>query len=91
MNKQDALDIQMLFSRTIEGGNFGDGDVFAEVYSKEWDFMGFNDTYINGKSQVARFHSNLFAYLIFHIVGKIRSIVFVAPMVAIVIDVSGTI
>ena len=92
MNKQDTVDIQIPFSRIIEGRKDGDGDVFAEVYSKDCDFIGFDDTYINGKLQVAKFQGNLSVNLIrgSHTVGNIICILLVTPMVAIVIAVSRT-
>lgn len=93
MTKDDSKEIQQLYQKKICGWNIGDATKFAEPYSEDADFIGFDGTYLEGKQQIITFHAMLFDKFVrgTRLVGKIKHIRFPIPTVAIVVGISGTI
>jgi len=89
----DEAIIHTLYQQTIDGWNQGSGDAFAAPYSEDSDFVGFDGTYLKGRQQIASFHQMLFDKFLrgSRLIGKIRSIRFIAENVAIMIAVGGTV
>jgi uncharacterized protein (TIGR02246 family) len=89
----DEAIIRTLYQQTIDGWNQGSGDAFAAPYSEDSDFVGFDGTYLKGRQQIASFHQMLLDKFLkgSRLIGKIRSIRFIAENVAIMIAVGGTV
>jgi uncharacterized protein (TIGR02246 family) len=81
----DEAIIRTLYQQTIDGWNQGSGDAFAAPYSEDSDFVGFDGTYLKGRQQIASFHQMLLDKFLkgSRLIGKIRSIRFIAENVAI--------
>ncbi len=93
MPETDSKEIQQLYQKKICGWNIGDAAKFAEPYSEDADFIGFDGTYLEGKQQIITFHAMLFDKFVrgTRLVGKVKHIRFPIPTVAIVVGISGTI
>lgn len=85
--------LQALYRKKIEGWNEADGQKFAEPYLEDADFIGFDGTHLSGRSEIAEFHQMLFDKFLKGslLIGKIKSIRFPIPNVAIIVAISGTI
>ena len=93
MPNNDELALQSLYRKKIEGWNEANGQKFAEVYTEDADFIGFDGTYLSGRIEIAEFHQMLFDKFLrgTRLLGKIKSIKFPIPNVAIIVAISGTI
>lgn len=93
MIETDSKEIEQLYQKKICGWNIGDAAKFAEPYSEDADFIGFDGTYLEGKQQIITFHAMLFDKFVrgTRLVGKVKHIRFPIPTVAIVVGISGTI
>ena len=93
MTETDSIEIQKLYQQKICGWNIGDAVKFAEPYSDDADFIGFDGTYLEGKQQIIMFHAIVFDKFVrgTRLVGKVKHIRFPIPTVAIVVGISGTI
>jgi uncharacterized protein (TIGR02246 family) len=87
------MEIQNLYQKKIYGWNIGDAAKFAQPYSEDADFIGFDGTHLKGKQQIISFHEMLFDKFVkgIRLVGKVKHIRFPVPSIAIVIGISGTI
>ncbi len=77
----------------IDGWNQDDGDSFASPFAEDGDLVGFDGTHLKGRQQIASFHQQLLDTYVkgSRLVGKIRNVRFLAPDVAIMHVVGGTI
>jgi uncharacterized protein (TIGR02246 family) len=91
--KYDEAAIRTLYQQMIDGWNKGSGQAFAAPYTDNSDFIGFDGTYMKGRQQIASFHQMLFDKFLrgSRLIGKIRSVRFIAENVAIMIAVGGTV
>jgi uncharacterized protein (TIGR02246 family) len=89
----DEASIRALYRQTIDGWNASNGDDFAAPYTDDSDFIGFDGTYLKGRQQIASFHQMLFDKFLSgsRLIGKIKSMRFIAENVAIMIAVGGTV
>jgi uncharacterized protein (TIGR02246 family) len=85
----DEATIRSLYEQMIDGWNKGSGQVFAAPYNDDSDFIGFDGTHMKGRQEIASFHQMLFDKFLkgSRLIGKIRSIRFLTPDVAIMIAV----
>ena len=51
---------QKLYQKKIQGWISGDGEKFAEPYTDDANYIGFDDTYLKGRQEIAAFHQMLF-------------------------------
>jgi uncharacterized protein (TIGR02246 family) len=93
MFETDNFNIQKLYQKKIEGWNNGDGEKFAEPYTEDADYIGFDGTYLKGRQEIASFHQMLFDKFLSgsRLIGKIKSIRFLTSDVAVVVAIGGTI
>jgi uncharacterized protein (TIGR02246 family) len=77
----------------IDGWNKGSGDAFAAPFAEDGDLVGFDGMHLKGRQEIASFHQQLFDTFVkgSHLIGKIRSVRFLTPDVAIMHVVGGTI
>jgi uncharacterized protein (TIGR02246 family) len=89
----DEATIRALYQQKMDGWNAGNGKAFAEPYTEDSDYIGFDGTYLKGRQEISSFHQMLFNKFLkgSRLVGKIRSIRFLTPDIAIVVAVSGTV
>ncbi len=89
----DEAAILALYQQKIDGWNAGDGKAFAAPYTDDSDYIGFDGTYLKGRQEIASLHQMLFDTFIkgSRLVGKIRSIRFLTPNIAILVAVGGTV
>ena len=89
----EEASIRILYQQMMEGWNKGSGNDFAAPFTDDSDFVGFDGTYLKGCQEIASFHQELFDRFVkgSRLVGKIRSIRFLSPDIAIMIAVGGTV
>jgi uncharacterized protein (TIGR02246 family) len=81
-----------LYQQLIDGWNDGSSEAFAAPFAEDGDLIGFDGTHLKGRQKIAPFHGRLFgAYLKgTRLVGRIKSVRFLSPDVALVHAVGGT-
>ena len=89
----EEASIRTLYQQMMEGWNKGSGNDFAAPFTDDSDFVGFDGTYLKGCQEIASFHQELFDRFVkgSRLVGKIRSIRFLSPDIAIMIAVGRTV
>ena len=77
----------------MDGWNSGDGNAFAAAFAEDADFVAFDGTQFKGRQQIASFHQQLFDLYLkgTRLVGKVRSVRFLTPNVAVMHAVGGTV
>ena len=87
----DEAAIRELYQQMVDGWNRGNGEAFAAPYAEDGDLVGFDGTYLKGRREIASFHQQLFDRFVkgSRLVGKIRSVRFLTPDVAVMHSVSG--
>jgi uncharacterized protein (TIGR02246 family) len=89
----DEVAIRSLYQQMMDGWNRGSGEEFAAPFAEDGDLVGFDGTHLKGRREITSFHQQLFdTYLKgTRLVGKVRSMRFLTPDVAIMHVVGGTI
>ena len=89
----DKVKIQTLYQQKINGWNSGNGDKFAEPYTDDSDYIGFDGTHLKGRKEISLFHQMLFDKFLrgSRLIGKIKNIRFPTSDVAIIVAIGGTI
>jgi uncharacterized protein (TIGR02246 family) len=82
-----------LYQQLMDGWNTASGIAFASPFEGNGDLVGFDGTHINGRHEIALFHQHLFDMFLkgSRLVGKVRSVRFVASDVAVMHTVGGTV
>jgi uncharacterized protein (TIGR02246 family) len=77
----------------MDGWNWGDGNAFAAPFADDADFVAFDGSYFKGRQEIATFHQMLFDQFLKGslLVGKVRSVRFLTPDVAVMNAVGGTV
>ena len=90
---RDERAIRSLYQQLMDGWNTGSGELFAAPFAEDSDLVGFDGTHLKGKQEIATFHQQLFESYVkgSRLVGKVKSIRFLTPEVAILHVVGGTI
>jgi uncharacterized protein (TIGR02246 family) len=85
--------IHTLYLQMIDGWNRGNGEAFATPFAEDADLVGFDGTHLKGRQEIASFHQNLFDTFVkgSRLIGKVRSVRFITPDIAIMHAVGGTI
>lgn len=60
MSETNNIIIQKNYQKKTQGWNSGDGEKFAEPYTDDANYIGFDDTYLKGRQEIAAFHQMLF-------------------------------
>jgi uncharacterized protein (TIGR02246 family) len=89
----DEAAIRALYQQIIDGWNRGSGDAFAAPFAEDADFVAFDGSYFKGRQEIASFHQMLFDTFLkgTRLVGKVRSVRFLTPDVAVMHAVGGTV
>jgi uncharacterized protein (TIGR02246 family) len=77
----------------MDAWNQGSGAAFASVFTEDGDLVGFDGTHLRGRGDIATFHQQLFDKWLkgSRLVGKVQDVRFLAPDVAVMHAVGGTI
>ena len=89
----DEAAIRALYQQFMDGWNAASGDAFAAPFEEDGDLVGFDGTHIKGRQEIALFHQHLFDMFLkgSRLVGKVRSVRFLASNVAVMHAVGGTV
>ena len=89
----DETAIRALYQELMGGWNRGSGEAFAAPFAEDSDLVGFDGTHLKGRHEIISFHQQLFDTYVkgTRLVGKVRSVRFLTPDVAIMHAVGGTI
>ena len=92
-NPADEAAIRALYEQLMDGWNSGDGNAFAAPFAEDADFVAFDGSYFKGRPEIASFHQMLFDQFLkgTRLVGKVRSVRFLTPDVAVMHAVGGTV
>jgi uncharacterized protein (TIGR02246 family) len=89
----DDSAVRGLYDELIEGWNQGSGAHFAAVFVEDGILIGFDGTYMRGRSVIERFHQALFDKWLkgTRLTGTVSEVRFLGPDIAIMHAVGGTI
>jgi uncharacterized protein (TIGR02246 family) len=88
----DERAVRDLYQQLMEAWNQGSGAAFASVFTEDGDLVGFDGAHLRGRDEIAPFHQQLFdKWLKGSRVGKVQDMRFLAPDVAVMHALGGTI
>lgn len=89
----DEAAVRGLLGQMIEGWNRGSGDEFAAAFAEHGDLVAFDGTHFRGRPEISTFHQELFDKWMrgTRLVGRIESVRFLGPDVALMHAVGGTV
>jgi uncharacterized protein (TIGR02246 family) len=89
----DDAAVRALYQQVMDGWNQGSGDAFAAPFAEDADFIAFDGTHFKGRREIARFHQPLFDTHLkgTRLVGRVTSVRFLSPEIALVRAVGGTV
>jgi uncharacterized protein (TIGR02246 family) len=89
----DEKSIHALYFQMMDGWNNGSGEAFAAPFEEDGEQIAFDGTHFRGRQDIASFHQQLFDTFVkgSRLVGKVRSVRFLTPDVAIMHTIGGTI
>jgi len=89
----DEAALRALYEQIIDGWNKGSGNAFAAPFAEDADFVAVDGSYFKGRQEIAAFHHMLFEKVLkgTRLVGKVRSVRFLTPDVAVMHAVGGTV
>jgi uncharacterized protein (TIGR02246 family) len=88
----DEAAIRALYQQLIDGWNASSGNAFAAPFEEDGDLVGFDGTHLKGRQEIGPFQQYLFDMFLkgSRLVGKVRSVRFLTPDVAVMHAVGGT-
>ncbi len=91
--RDDEAAIRDVYRRLMEGWNRGSGEAFAAVFDEDGDQVAFDGTRFAGRREISDFHQELFDKWMkgTRLVGRVESVRFPAPDVAVTHARGGTI
>jgi uncharacterized protein (TIGR02246 family) len=89
----DEAAVRALYEQLMDGWNRGSGAAFAASFAEDGDLIGFDGTHLKGCEEIAAFHQPLFATYLkgTRLVGRVISVRFPSPTVALMHAVGGTV
>jgi uncharacterized protein (TIGR02246 family) len=92
-NPADEADVRDLYQELMDGWNRGSGDAFAAAFTDDGDLVAFDGTHFEGREEIAPFHQELFDKWLkgSRLVGKVESVRFLSPDVALMHALGGTV
>lgn len=89
----DEAAIRNLYQQLVDGWNAASGDAFAAPFEEDGVLVGFDGTHFKGRQEIVLFHQHLFDMFLkgSRLVGKVRSVRFLTPDVAVMHTVGGTV
>jgi len=89
----DEAAVRTLYEQLMDGWNQGSAESFAAPFSEDGDLVGFDGTRLRGRDEIVSFHKPLFDKWLkgTRLVGRVESVRFLAPGVALMHAHGGTI
>ncbi len=89
----DETAVRDLYQQLMEAWNQGSGAAFASGFTEDGDLVGFDGSHLRGRDEIAPFHQQLFDKWLkgSRLVGKVEDLRFLAPDVAVLHALGGTI
>jgi uncharacterized protein (TIGR02246 family) len=89
----DEVEIRALYLQLMDGWNRGSGEAFAAPFAEDGDLVSMDGTHLKGRQEIISFNQKLFDTYVkgSRLVGKVRSVRFLTPDIAIMHAVGGTI
>jgi uncharacterized protein (TIGR02246 family) len=90
---RDEAAVRDVYQQFMEAWNRGSGTALAQVFIQDGDLVGFDGTHLKGRRDIAQFHQRLFDRWLkgSRLVGKVIDVRFLAPDVALIHAVGGTV
>jgi uncharacterized protein (TIGR02246 family) len=89
----DEAAVRALYQELMDGWNKGSGESFAAPFAEDGDLIGFDGTHLKGRREITSFHQPLFDKWLkgTRLVGKVKSVRFPTPNVAVMHAIGGTV
>lgn len=89
----DESAVRGLYQEFMDAWNRGSGEDFAAGFAHDGDLIGFDGTHLKGRQEIGPFHQELFNKYLkgTRLVGQVTNVRFLAPDVALMHAVGGTI
>ena len=86
-------DVRALYQQLMDAWNRGSGADFAAVFAEHGDLVAFDGTHFKGPHEIGPFHQELFDKWLrgSRLVGQVTTVRFLAPDVALIHAVGGTV
>jgi uncharacterized protein (TIGR02246 family) len=93
VNPADETAVRDLYEQMMDAWNRGSAEAFAAPFTEDCDFVAFDGTHFKGRHDIAVFHQPLFETYLkgTRLVGKVTSVRFLCPDVALVHALGGTV
>jgi uncharacterized protein (TIGR02246 family) len=89
----DEVAVRDLYQELMTGWNQGSGSAFAAAFTEDGDLVAFDGTHFKGREEIASSHQPLFDKWMkgTRLVGKVKSVRFLASDVAVMHAIGGTV
>ena len=93
ISSADGAAVRALYQQMMDGWNEGSGDAFAAPFEENGDQVAFDGTHFRGRQEIASFHQKIFDMFLngSRLVGKVTDVRLLAPDVAVMHAVGGTV
>jgi uncharacterized protein (TIGR02246 family) len=90
---EEEAAVRAAYQRLMDGWNQGSGAAFAAAFTEDGDLVGFDGQHFRGRAEIAPFHQELFDKWLkgSRLVGKVESVRFLSPDVALMHALGGTV
>ena len=86
----DETEVRALYRQLLNGWNRRSGGAIAELFADDSDVIGFDGAVVKGRGQIASVHREIFDHHSTGVfIGKVRSVRFLTPDVAVLSAVAG--
>jgi uncharacterized protein (TIGR02246 family) len=91
--EKEEASIRALYEQLMDGWNNGSAEAFAAPFEEDADFVAFDGTHFKGRDEIVSSHQPLFDKWLkgTRLTGEVRAIRFLAPEIALMHAVGGTI
>jgi uncharacterized protein (TIGR02246 family) len=89
----DEPAVRDLYQQLMDGWNQGSGAAFAAAFTEDGDLVAFDGAHLKGRQEIAPTHQELFDKWLkgTRLVGKVKSVRFLAPDVAVMHAIGSTV
>ena len=89
----DEVAVRALYTQLMDGWNKGSGEAFAAPFAEDGHLIAFDGTHFKGRDEIVSLHQPLFDKWLkgTRLVGKVESVRFLSPDVALMHALGGTV
>jgi uncharacterized protein (TIGR02246 family) len=89
----DEVAVRALYAQLMDGWNKGSGEAFAAPFAEDGHLIAFDGTHFKGRDEIVSFHQPMFDKWLkgTRLVGKVESVRFLSPDVALMHALGGTV